>query len=361
MDYYPVEDSLQVLFERFLPLSHTQRRHLREIAMAVLLAGNTHLSHMARWLKHNTQQDSRIQWLRRGLSSAYLRQEVVYQPWLCQALAGYQSPVWHVVIDRSPWEIEKTDIVMLALNYRQRALPLKWVFIPYGSTNHEFQIELLEASRSLIPHHSKVIFHGDGEFGSVAMMRYLRFQDWDFVLGQSGQKMYRPDRNCDWQPLSSLPVTKKQPVYLEQLELTQDHAYGPLNLFAFYEPSFSKKRRKRDIGYHATSLPITPHLRHIGQRRWGIECCFQDYKSSGWQIQQSEICQPQRREGLMTVLSLAYLWASCLGRWLCKTGQRAKIDAHDQRHLSLFRLGWDWLVHRHNMDMTCPTLLTLYQ
>ena len=86
MDYYPVEDSLQVLFERFVPLSDAQRRHLREIVMAVLLAGNTHMSSMARWLKQDTQQDSRVQWLRRGLSSTYLRHDMVYQPFLCQAL-----------------------------------------------------------------------------------------------------------------------------------------------------------------------------------------------------------------------------------------------------------------------------------
>lgn len=361
MDYYPVEESLQVLFERFVPLSSSQKRHLSEISLAVLLAGSTHLTSIARWLKHETQQDSRVQWLRRLLSSAYLCQELVYQPLLAQALQAYHAPVWHLVLDRSPWENEKTDLVLLSLNFRQRALPLIWDFIPYGSTNQAFQIAFIERALNFLQAKTALILHGDGEFSSVPLMQYLSLQGIDFILGQSGKKMYRHSKNASWESLNSLPVSKNRPIYLENIELTRDYAYGPLNLFAFYQTHHSKKRCKRTIGYYATSLPISPHLRVLGGRRWGIEACFQDYKSSGWRIQDSELSQPKRREALMTILSVAYLWMTCLGRWLCKTSSRCEVDAQSQRHLSLFRLGWDWLVHRYNTGLLCPTLLTLYQ
>jgi hypothetical protein len=206
-----------------------------------------------------------------------------------------------------------------------------------------------------------VVFHADGEFDSVRLMQYLYEQQWDFILGQSGKKHYRQHPDRPWQALNSLPVTKTQAVYLERIELTQTYGYGPLNLFAFYQPRFSNRRRKRDVTYCATSLPITPSLRRLGHRRGGIECCFKDFKSSGWQLHSSDLTHPLRREGLLTVLSLSYLWATCLGRWLCKSGQRQQVDAKAQRHLSFFRLGWDWLVHRYNMNLFCPTLLTLYQ
>jgi hypothetical protein len=361
MDYYPVEESLQVLFERFIPLSSSQRRHLSEISLAVLLAGSSQLSRIAPWLKHPSQQDSRVQWLRRLLSSKYLCQDLVYQPFLHQALQAHHVPRWHLVLDRSPWEKEKTDLVLLSLNFRNRAIPLVWDFIPYGSTNQNFQIAFIERSLSLLQPKVDLLLHGDGEFNSVPFMQYLRYRGIHFILGQSGKKKYRQRPNRDWQSLNTLPLSKNRPVYLENIELTQDYAYGPLNLFAFYQTHHSKKRRKREIGYYVTSLPISPHLRLLGRRRWGIEPCFQDYKSSGWQIQDSQLRDPKRREGLMTILSLNYLWMTCLGRWLCKISQRQLVDAQSQRHLSLFRLGWDWLVHRYITGLSCPTLLSLYQ
>jgi hypothetical protein len=361
MDYYPVEESLQVLFERFVPLSSSQRRHLSEISLAVLLAGSTQLTKIARWLKQETQQDSRVQWLRRLLSSAYLCQELVYQPFLAQALQAYHAPVWHLVLDRSVWKNETTDLVLLALNFRQRALPIIWDFLPHGSTSQDFQIAFIERALKFLKPKKPLILHGDAEFHSIGLMQYLSFRGIDFILGQSAKKKYRPSREASWQSLKSLPVSKNRPIYLENIELTQDYAYGPLNLFAFYQPHHSKKRRKRTIGYYATSLPMSPHLRILGGRRWGIEPCFQDYKSSGWGIQDSELFQVKRREALMTILSLSYLWATCLGRWLCKTSSRCEVDAQSHRHLSLFRLGWDWLVHRYNTGLLCPALLTLYQ
>lgn len=144
--------------------------------------------------------------------------------------------------------------------------------------------------------------------------------------------------------------------------MTKDYGYGPLNVFAFYQPRFKGRgERTRDIGYYATTLPITPALRRQGHQRWGIEGGFKDFKSAGWQVHESALRDAKRREGLMVILSLAYVWATGIGRWLCKVGKRQLVDSKQQRHLSLFRIGWDWLVHQYVMDLSCPALLTLYQ
>lgn len=361
MDYYRMEESLQVLFEQFIPLSDAQIRRLHEICLGVLLAGKSHLTSIARWLKQEATQASRVQWLRRTLQSPYLSQERVYQPLLKQALSNYKPNIWHLLIDRTNLKHKQTDLLMIALNFRNRAIPLIWQFIPYGSTGHETQIALIEAVRCILPSNIRVIFHGDSEFSAVRLMQYLSYIGWDYILGQRSSKHYRQQRNHDWRALNTLAVSKTHSIYLEQIEFTQEYAYGPINLFAFYQVHYSQRTRKREVAYCATSLPITPALRRIGQRRWGIECCFKDFKSSGWQLHLSQLSHPERREGLLTVLSVTYLWATCLGRWLCKTGKRKEVDEKQHRQLSLFRIGWDWLVHHYNMHLPCPTLLTLYQ
>lgn len=360
MDYYVLEETLQVLFEEVIPLSRAQNRHVRQVCVGVLLAGSSQLTKIARWLKQATQQDSRVPWLRRLFEAGYMTQEYVYHPFVKRVLERYQPAAIHLVMDRTPLAAGQTDLLSVSLSFRKRAIPLVWGFMAHGMSDYETQRQLITGCEPLLPAYVPVVVHGDNEFGSVRMMQFLRHLQWDFVVGQANKNYYRCSPDGEWQTLATLPVTKRQAVYRSQVELTKDYAYGPLNLFAFYQPRFSNRRRKRDITYCATSLPITPTVRRVGRHRWGIECCFKDFKSSGWNVQLSDLTHPQRREGLFTTLSLTYLWATCLGRWLCKTGQRAWVDAKAQRHLSLFRIGWDWLVHRYNLDSPCPTLLTLY-
>jgi hypothetical protein len=352
---------LQALIEDWIPLSKAQNRHISQACMAVFLAGSSQLSRIARWLKQPTQQDSRVRWLQRLLETPYLRQEWAYYPVVKQALASATRERLHVVMDRTHLADGRTDLLGVHLNFRQRAIPLVWQCMAHGSSDAQTQLALIERCRPLLPANIPVLFHGDGAFDGIPLLQYLREQQWEFIVGQPGKKLIRQRPQGGWQALSSLPVTPTQPVYLSNIELTRCYAYGPLNLFAFYQPRYRHRQRKRERVYCVTSLPITPPLRRLGQRRWGIECCFQDFKSSGWQLQASDLTHPARREGLLTILSLAYLWATCLGRWLCKPGQRRQVDAKAPRHLSLFRIGWDWLVHRYHMDLPCPTLLTLYQ
>lgn len=361
MDYYVMEETLQVLFEANIPLSKAQNTQLRQLCVGVLLAGSSHLSKIGRWLKQESQQDSRVQWIRRLLQANFMCQERVYAPFVKHALAHFSTTPLHLIMDRTPLVKGESDVLSVSLSYGKRAIPLVWQIMAHGMSDTPTQQSLLERCRPLLPPHCRVVFHGDNEFGSVRLMQYLHHLRWDFLVGQSSKNYYRCSPTGAWQLLSTLPVSKRHPVYLSKIEVTKAYGYGPINLFAFYQPTYSNDHHKHDITYCATSLPIAPTLRRVGQRRWGIECCFKDFKSSGWQLHLSALTHEKRLEAMLTVLSLAYLWTTCVGRWLCKTGNRQMVDAKAQRHLSLFRIGWDWLVHRYHMGLLCPALLTLYQ
>jgi hypothetical protein len=358
MYYSSVWETQQELFRRYLPLSQAQRQRVGEVNLAMLLANSIHLSQIARWMGGSSQQASRIQHLRRLWDAPYLCQEQVYYPWVKQALAGYHAPIWHVVMDRTSLDQQTTDLLSVSLSFRGRAIPLVWHCIPHGGVDSRAQIALLQGLFAFIPAQIKVLFHGDTEFGSLEMIRFLRQTGWDFILGQRANKLFRETPLGSWRSLSSLPVTPHHSCYLSQIEWTRQFAYRGVNLFAFAIPKHPSGWTAR---YFVTSLPIAHTLRQVGRRRWGTECFYRDYKSAGWKLDRSMISQPKRREALLTCLSLNYLWCVCLGRWLCKTGQRSSIDANRQRHLSLFRLGWDWLVHSFREEAHCPLFLTLYQ
>lgn len=361
MDYYRVEKSLQVLFEQHIRLSQAQIKRIRQACMGVLLAGSSQLTWIARWLKGAAKQDSRVQWLRRLLTTPYLQHEYVYEPLIKQAIRAHNNQRIHLIMDRTALNSGGTDLLSVNMYFRKRAVPLVWQCMDHGMSGLERQSGLIDRVQRILPTSNEVIFHGDNEFGGIDLMKYVRRLGWDFMLGQSESHCYRQSPGQDWTTLKTLPVKRTRPVYLTDIELTKTHAYGGLNLLAFYKPRFKDNRKQREITYCATTLPVTPALKPTGRRRWGIEPSFKDLKSSGWNLQLGQIQQQKRLEGLVTLLHTAYLWATCVGRWLCKSGRRAEVDAKAHRHLSLFRLGWDWLVQKYRRGHTCPVLLRLYQ
>lgn len=360
MYYDQVEKSLQAVFRETLSLSSTQRERLSRLMVALLLAGETALPRIARQLPQVTQQDSRIRWIKGLLEAPFMTQEHVYQPYIRHLLHRYQEPTLHLTLDRTDLLDHDLDLLSINLSFRKRAIPLSWQLCPTGMTSAQTQIHLLTRCQALLPTNRQFVVHGDNEFGSVAVMRWLRCQKWDFILGQSAKNYYRQSSQDRAFPLMTLPVTPTQPAYLRSIDLTKAHWFGSINLVAFYKPVYHRNRRKQDVCYYATSLPLAPTLRRVGKRRWGIECFFKDLKSAGWNLPLTQIHAQKRLPGLLLTLNLAYTWATCIGRWLCKTSQRALIDNHPTRHLSLFRIGWDWLIHAIRCQIPCPQLTTLY-
>jgi hypothetical protein len=361
MSSLPIENTMNNLFCRHIDLSQHHIRRLACVSTGLLLAGSIQMSRVARWLRRPSQQKSRVQFLRRLLSAPYFNQQQLYQPLLRQALRGYQAETWHLIIDRTHLASHDWDLLMVSLNFRKRAIPLAWQGLKYGSTTAQTQISLLKRVVKLIPKRQAVVWHGDSEFGSVPVMKFCQQQGWNFIFGQSRHTYYRSATFGQWHYLGDLRVTPRHPVYLSNVLWTKAHQFGPLNLFAFYAPrQHHPISPRRDIRYCVTSLPIAHTLRRVGHRRWGTEGLFRDYKSSGWQLDKSALQDPQRRNCLLLLLSINYLWLTCLGRWLCKVGHRHQIDPKTQRHFSLFRIGWDWLIHQHVLGHPIPPILTLY-
>jgi hypothetical protein len=360
MDYLPVDDCMQAVFRETIPLSRTQTGRIAQLSAAVLLAGEVQQTKIARMLKHKTKQASRVRWIERVLQADYVRQQWVYQPFVAHVLKELGLRCWHLVMDRTHLEGQRVDLLTISLHYHKRAIPLVWAIVPYGGGPESTSLALVEAVKALVPVEVQVVFHADSEFGGLGMIQRLLHLGWEFMLGQQANWHVRLPGQSASQAFATLPVPKTGTLLQANIEVFAHTLLGNLNLMAFYDPHYARTQHKRDFRYVITSLPLSRGLRRLGRRRWGTEPFYRDYKSSGWRISHSQLSNPRQREGLLVVLALNYLWCVCLGRWLCKSGQRHLVDAKSQRHLSLFRLGWDWLVHCLRCDLSCPTISRLY-
>ena len=63
---------------------------------------------------------------------------------------------------------------MVGPAYKKRVLPLAWQLLPFGGTNSETQIKLLERLRRHIPAEKRVTYLGDSEFRAVGLQAYCR-------------------------------------------------------------------------------------------------------------------------------------------------------------------------------------------
>ena len=359
--YDEIERGLQAFLTNPCLLSASQLRRIVQLCTGLVLAGRCQLRLMARWIRRSGRQNNRIQWVRRCLDAAFLRPEYVYEPFVKHLLVHSDLAVWHVLMDRTHVEGWKEDVVMVSLYYRKRSLPLVWGHVPSGRCPSLVALALLKRAAALLPKGAPVIFQGDCEFGTVALLKWIKQQGWDFIVAQTGQTHFRQRGSREFQALSSLAVTRTQPQRLSHVFLSSQHDFGEVNLYAFYQPHHKDAtRRTRKIQYLATSLPFSRLIRTLGKRRWGVECLFRDLKSAGWDMETSRVTTVKRRSALLTLIALCYLWLTFIGRWLCKTGHRYWVDHAAQRHLSLFHIGWDWLVYQWRCGLQCPHLSRVY-
>ena len=66
MNYLPGEASLQAVFNTCMPLSPAQTGRIATLCNGLLLAGEVHVTKIARFIKGDTQQDSRVRWIKRS-------------------------------------------------------------------------------------------------------------------------------------------------------------------------------------------------------------------------------------------------------------------------------------------------------
>lgn len=231
-----LENAIFELFCRYLPHNRRHLRRLAGVCSAVQLARNTHLSHIARWLPQSTQQTSRMRFLSRFFMSEQNRDDTIYQLLLQQALHSYRAPMWHLTIDRSNWIPNQQDLLMVSLSYHKRAIPLAWQIHDYGPTSAQEQIDLLERVYAFMPAKQPITLHGDAEFGSVSLMRFVTHQaGWDFIVGQRSLNQFHTG-DWQWQTTKELIVTPAHPYFAANIFWTKTHNFGPLNFFAFYKP-----------------------------------------------------------------------------------------------------------------------------
>ena len=302
-----ISESIGLDLMRRLPNQRkTQRDKLALLVATMLNTRSANIMDVAASLPIEADRtDMRYQWIMRLLSNPLVITKDVMEPYARDVLnqtARVGLPLV-LIMDQSKLS-DRHQVLMVALRWGERALPLAWyVETTEGAIGFESQKALLEIVVSWIPDGAEVILMGDRFYGSPDLILWSQERHWDYRLRLKSNLLVYDD----YRKTTTGSFAQDRLFYIENAELTGKRV--KTNIGIIHDPGHQEP--------WIIAMSTRPcYLRTLEYSdRWGIEPLFSDFKSRGFGIEDTQIRYADRLERLILVMSLALHWAVSTGQW----------------------------------------------
>lgn len=296
---------------RLLPKQRkTQRENLALLVATMLDVRSANLMDLAAGLARDVARiDMRFQWITRVLMNPLIDPDAVMAPFAREVLArlAAEGPPLVLILDQSKLT-DRHQVLMLAVRYGERALPLLWrVEQTEGAIGFAVQKELLEAAVALLPEGAEVCLMADRFYGTADLIALCQERGWDYRLRLKGNLVVR---NANGRTTTGR-LAPAGVFALEGVQLTARPA--TTNIGVIHDPDHAEP--------WIIAMAATPgYLKTLEySARWAIEPMFSDFKSRGFGIADSQIQHPDRLSRLLLVMALALYTAVSTGQWDANT------------------------------------------
>ena len=318
----------------------TRIRNFSWLLSGLYASRSVHLSKIAEKIPGTARLPSLTRRIRRLLNNSAIRVREWYEPVARNLLQRVGTGEIRLIVDGSKVGFGH-QLLLVALAYRRRAIPLAWTWVKSsrGHSSVQKQKALLAYVRSLLPAESQVLVVGDAEFGEVAVQKLLEGWQWRYVLRQKGRYLLQQPGQRNYQRLDSLVSKPNEKVWLEGGLLTAKYAY-PVNFLAYWKPG------EPEPWLLATNLNTAQVVLRAYRRRMWIEETFGDLKGNGFDLENTHLRHFLRLSRLTLAVVLLYVWLVAFGSQVIKSGQRVLVDRSDRRDFSIFRIGRNMVERR---------------
>lgn len=302
-----IASSISAELKRRLPKQRkTQREKLALLVSTMLDVRSANLMDLAAGLPLEADRtDMRYQWIVRLLGNALVVSDAVMEPFardvLEQAAAGGEPLC--LILDQTTVS-DRHQMLMLALRWGERALPLAWrVEQTDGAIGFATQRALLEAVAPWLPERARVRLLGDRFYGTADLIGWCQEHEWDYRLRLKGNLVVFDATG----KTTTGQCAKDRVYYLTNIELTGRRARTHIGII--HDPGHAEPwiiAMSEKPGYLKT-------LEYSA--RWGIEPMFADFKSRGFGIEDSQLRYADRLDRLILVMTLALYMAVSTGQW----------------------------------------------
>jgi Transposase DDE domain len=303
------EEVAQGLSELLPALNKPVVRKLSLAVAAMLEAQTPNTVELSNLLPLDTErQDMREQWLRRLLTSPALCCKEVIAPFAVDSLQQAMRNGQTILLSMDQTDLgDRMAILMLTVRIGGRALPLIWT-AEEGSANIGFakQKLLLEQVLAWIPRGAKVMLLADRFYPSADLFRWLVDHDWHYRLRLKGNLLADPgfgDKKTTGELLPPGTVER----YLSNVRL---FGKDPImtNIGILHEAGHAES------WIIAMDCPPTRAAVLDYGSRWAIEPTFSDFKSRGFELEDSQLIHAGRIERLILIMALAMHWCVRIGQ-----------------------------------------------
>jgi len=245
----------------------------------------------------------RYQWITRLLGNPLVVSDEIMEPFAREVLeqASALGNAVVLILDQSKFS-DRHQVLMLALRFGERAVPLAWrIEATEGAIGFETQKALLEAVAPWLPEGARVRLMGDRFYGTANLIGWC--QERTYRLRLKGNLTVFDGAETT----TTAACAEKRTFYLEDVELTARRVRTHIGII--HDPGHPEPwiiAMSERPGYLRTL--------DYGQR-WGIEPMFSDFKSRGFGIADTQIRIADRLDRLILVMALALYWAVSTGQW----------------------------------------------
>lgn len=347
-----LQTAVESLLADSLPtLPRATRQRLVAFLLGVLLAGTVVLRRVATTQAHLTPETataaSHERRLRRTLNDAQLGPAVpLYGRVLRRVLHRLPADRRLTVILDESGHSTVVRVLLAALWYRGRAIPLCWVlwptYAPHAQSYWADCADLLSEVAALLPAGLPVSVLADRAFGCPGFSDLVVAQGWQFLVRVQGQTRLRHADGSE-QALTSL-LSKPGTRWYGSGQVFKKEGWRQASVLAYWREGCKEPLLL------VSNLGAGWSLVRLYRLRSAIEALFRDWKTSGWQWEASQVREVAHQAVVVLVLALATLLTLCVGEQAAEEilararqrGQRRPWHARD----SLFRLGRDRLWQR---------------
>jgi hypothetical protein len=298
--------------ERGLGETHPGLRKtvIKKLALVVgaMLEGQTpNTVELANLLPLETErQDMREQWLRRLLKNPLLSSDEVIEPFARQELERAARHGQIVLLSLDQTELgNRMAVLMVRVRVGDRSLPLAGV-AEAGAANIGFEGQrlVLERVRAWLPAGAEVLLSADRFYPSAALFEWLHTHGWRYRLRLKGNLLAEAGDG-------------EERTTAEWARGGIERSLPGVRLFAAGVPTnlgiVHQAGHEEPWILAMECYPTRAAVLEYGAR-WGIEPLVSDFKSRGFDREDSRLDHPDRLERLMLLMSLAMSWCVRVGR-----------------------------------------------
>ncbi|MEW6206662.1 MAG: transposase [Pseudomonadota bacterium] len=228
-------------------------------------------------------------------------------------------------------------LIRLGLVYRGRAIPVTWRVMRHDSTTVSYQDykSLLQQALLVLPHGRPVVLLADRGFVHAKLVKFCRKNRWRYRLRAKANTVVRlPDRSVA--NFGKLCPPKGHAHFYQAVHILGE-AIGPVHI------ALANPAEDDDPWYIISDDPTGVTTLAEYALRFDIEEGFLDDKSGGFQVESSQLDDPQAIARLFLVLAVAALHFTSVGVAVVKQNTRRWVDTHWDRGMSYLKIGWRWL------------------